>query len=84
MKYDQRAIMLRPNVHKVVQICARYFSCTQSELIELLLKFAFLMETDNLKESSVKRFKDHLDYFLTHQELRAGLKEMLNMINEGK
>ena len=84
MKYDQKAIMLKPNVHRVIQICARYFNCTQSELIELLLKFAFLMDTDNLKEGSVKRFKDHLDYFISHKELRAGLREMLTMINEGK
>lgn len=83
-KPELKAVLIKPEVHRIIQLSARYFSCTQSEFIDLLLKFGRLTDSDNVKQSSVRLFEDHLDYYQDNQKRKPGLQEFLNQANEDK
>lgn len=82
--YNKKAVLMEADVHRLIQLCARYFSCTQSEFIMLLLRVARLTDSDNLKGSSVRMMDEHLDYYFENNQRKPGLQEILNIIAENK
>lgn len=81
-KYEHKAILIKAEVHRIIQLSAKYFGCTQSQMIDLLLQSARLSDSDNVKKSSIRLFDEHIEYYHEHDQRKPGLQEFLNQIEE--
>lgn len=80
--YEQKAFMIRAETHRAIQLFARYFGCTQSEFVQLLMYKTHLLDNVELKPATLKRFDEHLELFNKTGKRRPGLQEFLNMLKE--